>query len=86
MTNRLYKYRTLRARRVVENAFGILVHRCRFLLTTIQLLPRSAQKVTCGCIVLHNLTRDSYPGLHSLDLEQDYGYVNIISDAWRFDA
>lgn len=83
---RIFNYRTSRARRVVENAFGILAHRWRVLLTTIQLLPRRAQKVTCGCIVLHNLMRDRYPGLHAADLDQDDGHGNIIPGAWRQNA
>ncbi|XP_014673919.1 PREDICTED: uncharacterized protein LOC106814142 [Priapulus caudatus] len=80
---RIFNYRTSRARRVVENAFGILAHRWRVLLTTIQLTPRRAQKITSGCLVLHNLMRDRYPGLHAADLDQEDGHGNVIPGAWR---
>ena len=83
---RIFNYRTSRARRVVENSFGILAHRWRVLLTTIQLSRRGARKVTTSCLILHNIMRDRYPGLQARDLDQEDGQGNIIDGAWRAEA
>lgn len=63
----------------MENTFGIFAHSWRVLLITIQLFPRRAQKVTCGCIV----SDVHYTGLHAPDPDWDDEKVNIISGAWR---
>jgi len=42
------------SRRDVENAFGILAHRWRCLLTTLQLEPDNVIRVVLGCLTLHS--------------------------------
>ena len=54
---RAYNYRLSRARRVVENAFGILASRFRCLLVTLPLTPQRVIKVAHACCVLHNFLR-----------------------------
>ncbi|XP_039968628.1 putative nuclease HARBI1 [Bactrocera tryoni] len=49
-----YNYRLSRARRVVENAFGIISSRFRILLTTIHLSPEKATKIVLAICYLHN--------------------------------
>ncbi|XP_063960239.1 putative nuclease HARBI1 [Lytechinus pictus] len=83
---RLFNYRLSRARRVVENAFGILAHRFRCLLRTLYLTPDRVQSVVLACCVLHNLLRIRFPKLHNnlVDFE-DPATHNIIPGIWRGD-
>ena len=59
--NEVFNYRLSRARRVVENAFGVLSHRFRVLLGTIQQEPKVAADIVVACCVLHNYLCDRRP-------------------------
>ena len=79
---RIFSYRLSRARRVVENAFGILQMRWRVFLTTMQLQPQIVKVITLCACVLHNLTLQRQPPApHNLDRE-DQNY-NLIPGSWR---
>lgn len=79
---RIFNYRCSRARRVVENAFGILAGRFRCLHTSLQVTPQTARKIAKACIVLHNKLRDVRPYLgNEVDVEQPDG--RIVPGAWR---
>ena len=52
-----FNRRLSRARRTIENAFGILCARWRILLTTLKMLPANVEKIVLCCIALHNFLR-----------------------------
>ena len=61
VSQRVFNYRLSRARRVVENAFGITVNRFRCLLTTMPQQPETVSTITLSCCILHNLLRIRRP-------------------------
>lgn len=82
---RIFNYRLSRARRVVENSFGILAHRWRCMLGTMQQDPERARVIVMAAMCLHNLMRLRYPGLQNNDLDQEDDAGNHIPGAWRND-
>jgi DDE superfamily endonuclease len=56
-SERIFNYRLSRARRVVENAFGILSNRFRIFHSTLHIAPSSAEDVVLAACSLHNFLR-----------------------------
>ena len=54
---RIFTYRLSCARRVVENAFGILSYRFQIMLRTMQHEPGKMRIIVTACMILHNLMR-----------------------------
>lgn len=54
---RIFNYRLSHARRVVENAFGILANCFRVFMTPIGLTPAKVEFITMSCCALHNFLR-----------------------------
>ena len=53
----VFNYRLSKARRIVENAFGILVQCWRIFSRKLNLLPDNADSIIKACVVLHNFLR-----------------------------
>lgn len=54
---KIFNYRLCRARRIVENVFGILTSRFQVLQTTIRVNLKTVDKIVLACCVLHNFLR-----------------------------
>ncbi|CAH1960885.1 unnamed protein product [Acanthoscelides obtectus] len=87
---RIFNYRLSRARRVVENVFGILASVFRVLRKPMLLEPDKVEKVVQTCVLLHNYLRrdveskDRYTPPGSFDFEHlDSGTVS--GGLWRND-
>ncbi|KAH7940864.1 hypothetical protein HPB49_007107 [Dermacentor silvarum] len=80
---RIFNYRLSRARRCVENAFGVMASRFRIFQRAINLQPQNADYVVMACCVLHNFLRDDviYLTANYVDSEDAYGIIT--SGPWR---
>lgn len=83
---KIFNYRLCRARRVVENVFGILVSRFRIFLQPIAIDIEKIDTVVLACCALHNFLRknskNNYLTKSSVDYE-DVNNGNIIPGDWR---
>lgn len=80
---RIFNYRLSRARRIVENAFGILANKFGCLLTTLRQKPDTVTSIVLACCCLHNILRDADPTYVSkVDREEDEDHALVEGD-WR---
>ena len=81
----IFNYRLSRARRVIENCFGILVARWRIFCRAIQAKVETVQAIVQAAICLHNYLRQtdtaSYCPAGFVDSFDDSG--NILPGEWR---
>ena len=79
---RIFNYRISRARRIVENAFGILCNRFGCLLNTFRQKPKTVAYIVKACIVLHNMLRSQQPLAPGIVDEEDENH-DVRPGLWR---
>ncbi|XP_039641322.1 protein ALP1-like [Perca fluviatilis] len=84
---RIFNYRLSRARRVVENAFGIMANCFRVLLTTINIRDTvTVEYIVLACCALHNFLRSEGSDVYMADIvDQEGPDTDIIEGRWRQD-
>ena len=86
-SERIFNYRLSCARRVVENAFGILVWRFSVFSRPIELKPNTADKVIWASCSLHNWLRKTSPNTYVLPPQavdrEDFNTGNVTPGEWR---
>lgn len=82
---KIYSYRLSRARRVVENAFGLLQARMRVFGTTMHQQPKVVKIITMCACVMHNLILDRTP-FPANEVDHEDGQHNLVPGAWREEA
>lgn len=82
---KIFNYRLSRARRCVENAFGILTAKFICLGRPLLCSPARAQKIVSACCVLHNYflknLKNSYCPPHFADYYDEHG--QLVEGNWR---
>lgn len=86
---RAFNYRLSRARRIVENVFGILSSVFRVLRKPMLLEPEKATDVVLACVYLHNFLRNSRDSAKiytpNLIFDEDHD-GQMATGAWRSDS
>ena len=84
-SKRIFGYRLSRARRTIQNGFGILSNRFRVLPLRIYSQPNNATKITLPCCVLHNILRTHSKNSYSPSgfADEIEGNGNIRQGEWR---
>ncbi|XP_041369700.1 protein ALP1-like [Gigantopelta aegis] len=83
---RIFNYRLSRARRVTENAFGILANRFMCLLTTLRQKPDTVVAMVMACCSLHNIMRLRYKMFQNVMVDQENEDHQVVPGAWRDDV
>ena len=82
---RIFNYRLSRARRVVENAFGIMSTRFRIFHREIEMRPENVEKVVMAAVCLHNLLRRECPGTYTAPrlVDHEDKEHELVKGIWR---
>ena len=82
---KIFNYGLPRARRIIENTFGILVSRWRVFQTPINATPEKVEKIILAAVALHNYLHQTdnanYTPVGFVDNENDSG--EITEGQWR---
>ena len=82
--SRIFNYRFSRARRVVENAFGILSKRFRVFLNKINLQPEFVDKLALAACCLHNFLIENQSSYYIAQLADREDHLHgMINGQWR---
>lgn len=82
---RIYNYRLCRARRVIENVFGVMSSIFRVLRKAMLLSPEKATNIVLTCVYLHNFLRKSKHSQHIYTPPGTFDEEMIDNGAWRRD-
>ena len=77
----IFNYRLSRARRVVENAFGILSNRFRLFHTVVALSPAKTELAVLTTCVLHNYLKGDEP--ENMFDREDFTNHELLHGQWR---
>lgn len=84
---RIYNYRLSRARRIIENVFGIMSSKFRLFLKPIALQPNKVESAVLACAYLHNFLRRNSESRYAYtppgSLDSYDGDGNVIEGFWR---
>ena len=80
---RIFNYRLSRARRVVENAFGILAMIFQCILGCLNQCPDTVDSVVLACVTLHNLLRFRYPAVPRNVVDHEDENNQLQPGEWR---
>lgn len=86
---RIFNYRLSRARRVVENAFGILANRFRIFINPIALSPEKVEVITVTSCIIHNYLRSKSTEVYSQPTIMDHENLlthEVMPGEWRKDG
>lgn len=78
-----FNMRLSRARRTIENAFGILTARWRILRVTMNMAPESAEMIVKACTVLHNFVKMNDGSYCPDDFTDRVVGNTVIEGLWR---
>lgn len=78
-----FNQRLSRARRVIENTFGILTARWRILLSPLEMNPENAEKIVKATVVLHNFIKRHDNTYCPQNYVDQYNGDNMIPGLWR---
>ena len=85
-TQRIYNYRVSRARRTIENVFGILAARWRIFRKAIRADIKTVEAIVQACVCLHNFlqltAKSAYSRQRFIDSEMENG--SICPGDWRY--
>ena len=79
----IFNYRLSQARRVVENAFGILANRFRVFLTKIALPTSKVVAIVLASCCLHNMLIDEQPSYLPTMIDQENDNQQVVNGQWR---
>ena len=84
-TQRIYNYRVSRARRTIENVFGILASRWRIFHKAIRADIKTVEGIAQACVCLHNFLQLTAKSAYSLQgfVDSEMGGGSICPADWR---